>query len=376
MRRSWLLVGLMVSLAAAGCGTDESSGVTEAQGALTGGWTTLTLENGWRTVTGTTAPAVGLYNGTTVFRGVLDGHLSSSSTAFHLPSTFRPTTGTGNDYVDVRVAFAGSGGGTLTYNPKLIPGGEGDNVTIVADPGLSLSYVSLDGAAFDLTGDSSTAIPYDTTEWQGVYAHRVQGPHGLDQAALAKSVDGFVHFQGYLTSADPTFPNYLFTLPAAFRTNQQVTVPVALGAVPSQTLNGWGQITIYPSGDVYVNGNPYSYAAGTSLEGAFYSRTVTGNSALTLVNGWTSGARQARVGNYGGVIRFQGSISGGTNVSFGTLPLAMRPPRDVTIVAAAYGGVPVAITVQSTGNLKVSTAYVPLSVTAMFLSLDGLSFGI
>jgi hypothetical protein len=379
--RSGIVSGLFVGLTAigsAGCG-DQSAGVSDdaeqVQSAITGGWTTLTLENGWTTVSGTMAPAVALVNGTTTFRGVLNGTNSTNRIAFHLPTAFYPYSGNGADTVSMRVTFKDSGGGTMTYNNGIDPNmGDANSVIIVPDAGQPLAWVSLDGVAFDRTGDDSTEFPTDTSKWVGRYARRVQGPHGLDTAVMAKNVGGFVRFQGFLLAADPSDPPYMFTIDPTFRTNQSVTVPVSLGGDNSSF---WGQITIYPNGDVYFGGNAPAAGAGTSFEGAFYSKTVTGNSALTLKNGWTSGARQARVGNYGGVIRFQGSISGGTNVSFATLPSTMRPPKDIQFAAAAYGAVPVNITVEAaTGNMKLSTSYVPLSVSTMYVSLDGLSFGI
>ncbi|HEV8548667.1 MAG TPA: hypothetical protein VGQ57_06560, partial [Polyangiaceae bacterium] len=104
--------------------------------------------------------------------------------------------------------------------------------------------------------------------------------------------------------------------------------------------------------------------------------TLTGNSPLTLVNGWGqySSARLVRVGKYGNVVRFQGAISGGTNTKFATLPTSLRPTRTVYVPTVTNG---------TTGRIIISTAGDMtienpggLSNAALFTSLDGVSFGL
>jgi len=387
-RMTTLLAGLAL-LATAGCSAAEdtdlfdeigASGLEEvdqSEQAITGGWTTLTLVNGWTNYWGAAVPpAVGVVNGVVTFRGALNGSNATSDIAFYLPAQFRPyfqyagQTHVGTDIISVRVAMAGTAQGTLQYVPDLF-GGQGNPhaVRIIPDnpsSGSPKSFVSLDGVTFDRTVDNSTPLQPDPS-WSPVYARRLQGPHTA--GAYVKNVDGFVRFQGYLTSSQ-TFPGYLFTLPSQYRTNETVSVPVNLEG-------SWGYLSIYPSGDVYVGGNPPAAANGTSLEGAFYSRTLSGNSPLALVNGWSAySTRAVRVGKNDDVVRFQGAISGGTSGTLATLPSNMRPSKPVTLLAVAYGGVPARIVVNTNGNVTVDTTNPPLWVSSLYLSLDGLSFAL
>lgn len=383
------LLGGFVLVATAACGAAEGEGplhevgasdleeIDQSEQAITGGWTSLTLVNGWTNYWGAAVPpAVGVVNGVVTFRGVLNGSNATSNIPFYLPAAFRPyfmdngQPATGADYVEMRVAMAGTAQGSIEYIPDL-NGGQGTPHAMRIHPdnpssGNPTSFVSLDGVAFDRTQDDSTPLQ-PAAGWATTYGRRVQGPHTA--GVYVKNVGGFVRFQGYLSSSQ-SFPGYVFTLPSQYRTNEMVSVPVNLAG-------SWGFIAIYPSGDVFVGGNPPAAALGTSFEGAFYSRTLSGNGPLNLVNGWGAySSRAARVGKYGDVVRFQGAISGGTSGTLATLPSDMRPSRAVTLLAVANGGVPARITVSTNGNVTVDTTNLPLWISTVYLSLDGLSFAL
>jgi hypothetical protein len=184
-------------------------------------------------------------------------------------------------------------------------------------------------------------------------------------------VEGFVRFQGLLAnSVANDYDGFLFNLDTDFRPSNTVYVPADLGGA------SFGQLTIYPSGDVYVNGNATAAKNGTSLEGVWFSKTLSGNVALSLDNNWSAySARSVKVGKYGGVVRFQGAISGGTSTTVGTLTDSnMWPPKTVYLVAAAYGPTPARIIVTTSGVVQVDTP--GLTTASLFLSLDGVSFAL
>jgi hypothetical protein len=138
----------------------------------------------------------------------------------------------------------------------------------------------------------------------------------------------------------------------------------------------WGYISVYPTGDVYVNGNPPGANLGTSLEGAWFSKTLSGNEPLAVANGWGNySARSVKVGKYGDVVRFQGAVSGGTTNVIATLPSSpvnMRPSKDVYVVGVANGPSPARLVIKTNGQVQV--LWPPLNVATVMVSLDGVSF--
>jgi hypothetical protein len=377
-----------VMLATTGCGIDE--GATEPvetkQGAISGGWTTLPLLTGWQAAGGAyAAPAVGMVNGVVVFRGALKAtnpnNVNTSKLALTLPAAFRPGDVNGDlgaSTFEVKIALNNGNGGTLSYE---FAGPEAGKLTISQDgyvdgsgaiPGPEARALTiLDGASVDLTVGAVLESP----GWAGDYGFRADA--GGEPNAFVKKVDGFVRFQGFLRKTDPgDFNNYLFTItdPDMIPGNiVQVYANIGGFAVARQ----WSVLAIYPSGQVWIDGNmPTTWPGGVSLEGVSFSRTLTGNQLLPMSNGWTHhSSRQARVGKYGDVVRFQGAVKNGTSPTIGTLPTSMRPTKTVVMPTIVNGPASGTITVNTSGNVII-TCPGGVSNAAIFTSLDGVSFGL
>ena len=379
LRRLTTVASGFVLLATIGCGVAENDAtdhVDQTQGAISGGWTTLPLINGWQAAGGSYhAPAVGKVNGVVVFRGAMKATNPTSTHAFNLPTAFQPSDmygSVGGTSVKMKVVLSGGEGGTLWHD--YLVGGPGtmkisqDGMQYEAVGQAAMTLTVLDGASFDATIGTPIA-----TDWVGHYGFRI-GMDPFDSRAWAKIVDGFVRFQGLIVPPDPGYANnYMFTLTdSAMIPGNMVLVYANIGL----DINSWSWITIYPSGQVWVDGNnPDAWTKGVSLEGVSFSKTLTGNQLLPMSNGWTHySARQARVGKYGDVVRFQGAVKNGTTTTIGTLPLSMRPTKTVklpTIVYATTG----TITITSTGVMTITNPG-GLDNATLFTSLDGVSFGL
>jgi hypothetical protein len=380
-RLSALLVGVTLA-GAAGCG-EELDSVEKDQDAITGGWVNLDLINGWTNFNGfSNPPAIGMVNGVVTFRGAIKATNPTSPIAFTLNAAkfanFRPNP---LNAFYVRTMMSGNSGGTLFYNP-FVNGTPVTHTVSVYQDGVGTStvgsaakaFTSLDGVAFDKVAGS--AIGYDMNVWSSTYGFR-QSLDGCSGCGVyGKQVDGFARFQGLLSKLDPNDTSgYLFTL-----TNSQlipgntVTVPAHLGG---QNIMSFGALTIYPTGDVYVNGNPFAANNSTSFEGVWFSKTLSGNVTLPLNTGagWHAySARSVKVGKYGDVVRFQGAISGGNSTQIATLPAGYWPTKPVKLVGVANGPVPVTIVVNTNGAMTFEG--IPTNVASLFLSLDGVSFGL
>lgn len=130
---------------------------------------------------------------------------------------------------------------------------------------------SLDGVSFDQNAGEALAAG---DEWEAQYPFRQDGQLGV----FAKTTPDNVRLQGFLVrpQGSTNFDGFLFDLPSAYRPGNTVYVPVNLaGRTPSQA---WGYISIYPSGDVYVPWNVPAANLGTSLEGAWFSKTLSAGS--------------------------------------------------------------------------------------------------
>jgi hypothetical protein len=383
-----LVVGLTL-LGAAGC-AEPRDDVETTQSAITGGWTNLVLINGWQNFnTSTYPPAVGIVNGVVTFRGAIKATSPTSDIAFRLDAAqfanFKPQP---LNRLFMRALSRTTGGTdvgtTIEFNPLEDPMGIAQNVHVHQDGAAhgvvgtaAKNFTSLEGVAFDKT--AGTAVAQDPSVWHSQYGQRQNEGDcagGADCGAYVKTVDGFVRFQGFLTKFDLNdFGGFLFNVPSTFRPGQTVTVPINLGD-PDGSPQSWGALSVYSTGDVFVNGNPPAANVGTSFEGVFFSKTNTGNVNLGLVNSWHAySARTVKVGKYGEVVRFQGAISGGTTSTIAnSLPAGYAPPRTMRLVAAANGPVPATIVVSTAGVVTVEGP--PLSVSTVFLSLDGLSYGL
>ena len=376
-----VMLATMAMVAMAGCGVAENEAtdsVDTNQGAITGGWTTLTLRPGWQAAGGSFhAPAVGKVNGVVVFRGALKATNPNSAptAAFSIPAAFRPSDENGfagATSEKVKVVLSGGLGGTLSHD-YLAPGtmrlSQDGMVDAVGQAARTLT--SLDGASYDVTVGAVPATP----GWHGVYGFRasVNGNPG----AFVKMVDGFVRFQGFLQEDVPnTFNQFLFTIPDPnMRPGQNVWVYTEIGNIGHPA--AWSQLQIAPSGAVSIDGNdPYTWTGGVNLEGVSFSRTLTGNQVLPMSNGWTHfSARQARVGKYGDVVRFQGAVMGGTTTIIGQLPTTMRPTKTVHVPTISYGPQGAKLVINTSGWITVEHPQ-GLSFATLFTSLDGVSFGL
>jgi len=362
-----------------GCGA-EAEDIAQTQSAITGGWVNLDLINGWTNANGTSnPPAIGIVNGVVTFRGAIKATNPTSNVAFSLGASkysgFRTNV---LNAVYVAAAMSGNTAGTLFYNPFL----GGNHAVAVMENGVASNQVgtnakaftSLDGAAFDRVVGSP--INYDTEVWTSQYGFR-QSINCSGCGVYGKQVDGFARFQGLLTKLDANDTSgYLFTLtdPQLIPGNN-VTVPLHLGQQGSNM--SFGALTFYPSGDVYVNGQPFGANSGTSFEGVWFSKTLAGNVALPLntAGGWHAhSSRSVKVGKYGDVVRFQGAISGGSSTTIATLPAGYAPTKQVKLRGVASGPVPVTIVVNT--NSTITFEGVPTTVASSFLSLDGVSYGL
>ena len=302
MKRSWkggtlrgglsvLVVGLML-FGAAGCG-EETDDLSTVRGAITGGWTTLSLINGWQNYYTSNPPAIGIVDGVVTFRGAIKATNPTSAVPFRLSSsTFAKFLPSDLNHVGMRTVLSGDAGGSLLYSyADDQTGAVVDQVAVYQD-GVSpagigaaaKAFTSLDGVSYDTVVGTGIQAP----GWTSEYTHR-QGldPNCGDCGVYVKLVDGFVRFQGLLTKLDKTdLSGYLFTLPSStYIPGQMVSVPVDLGGQTAGS-ESWGALTIYPDGSVYVNGNPPAANIATTFDGVWFSKTLTGNVALSLSNGW------------------------------------------------------------------------------------------
>jgi hypothetical protein len=391
MRRLTTVASGFALLATIGCGVAENDAtdlVETTQGAISGGWTTLPLLSGWQAAGGPyQAPAVGMVNGIVVFRGALKAidqnpsHPLPSINALTLPTAFRPgdiNGAPGATTFELKIVLSNGKGGTLSYE---FAGPNAGKLKVSQD-----GYVNSDGAAMGpdarvltiLDGasvDFNVGTVLDSPGWAGDYGFRADA--GGEPNAFVKMVDGFVRFQGFLQRTDPNdLNNYMFTIPdPAMRPGQIVLTYANIGGFA--VARDWSTLAIYPSGQVWIDGNmPSTWPAGVSLEGVSFSRTLTGNQLLPMSNGWTHySARQARVGKYGDVVRFQGAVKSGTTSIIGTLPLSMRPTKTVVAPTVVNGPATGTITINTNGDMVISCPG-GVSNAAIFTSLDGVSFGL
>lgn len=387
---SMLLVGL-VSVGVVGCSDHGQDGdVTIERGAITGNWTNLTLLHNWANYGTSHAPAVGIVDGIVTFRGALKlNGAPTNAIPFSLAdpafAAFRTTDG---NLVSVPTVMwqptVGDVVGSVFFTGSFM---NGDNhVSVYQDPNPgndntvgpgAAFFTSLEGVSYDTT--VGTGIPVDPTlNWGSEYGHRQDVGGGFcpgdECGAWVKSVNGFIRFQGFLVAHDKNpldFDGHLFTL------TDSTYIPGTVVNVPADLDDGtsWGSLTFNPNGTVYVNGNPPAADLGVSFEGVWFSKTNTGNVALPLSHGWTAfSSRQVKVGTYGGVVRFQGGIVGGTAATIATLAAAYRPAAQIRLTAVANGPVPATVVIDTTGVMTVEG--VPLNVASQYLSLDGLSYGL
>ena len=222
------------------------------------------------------------------------------------------------------------------------------------------SYTACAGA----TGQAFTPLTLQNS-WTGA-------AFGTANVAAALDCSGIVQLKGGMsTTGTSTSP---ITLPAALRPAAYVYLPV----------DGYGaakvRVYIAPTGavNVYAPGTATDATNFTSLEGVSYPVSTTGYTPLTLQNGWApySGARAPAVANVGGIIRFQGAISGGTTTSVFTLPAGMAPPTLTYVTVDLVSGAKGRLIIQPTTGAVTVQAQNVLADAQGFTSLEGAWFAL
>ena len=301
------------------------------------------------------------------FRGAVKAPNPTSTVIANLPATFQPNP---DSAIFMKIVLNGGQGGLLTYDYLC-------HCLVLTQDGLvgavgsaAKAFASLDGASFD----TAIGTHIDAPGWVGYTGFRdgtVSWP-----AANVKLVNGFVRFQGLITKEDPEDPGtVLFTIPTQFRPGIAVRVYTNVGGIGSVAAS-WSYLDINPSGLVTTPGiNPAVSNNAISLEGVSFSRTLSGNMQLPLMNGWVNhSSRQARVGKYGEVVRFQGDISGGTSTTIGFLPVGMRPTKTVKLPTITQETTAV-LTINPDGKMIIDSQG-GLTIATLHTTLDGVSFGL
>jgi len=367
-----------------------------------GGWTNLSLRNGWKAAADSNIPAVGLVDGIVSFRGALDGTDATSATAFclsdgHVASgpdytQYRPAD---VGYLSMRAALANGFAGSLTLSigfkqpdPNL-PDQELDGANYCLQVNESGSGFEIGANAQALTSlegvtytKSAFATPTNASkldsEWSVNYPERgTDGQLPAGEGAYVRLVNGFVRFQGslFMNGEGDPLPK-LFTLPPnlGLIPNNTVYVPVTLAALGDSSP---GRIVIHPNGDVTVEGSEEAARADVALDGAAYSMaSATGASAISLSSGWIpSSSRAVRSRLVNGIVRLEGMVKNGTSTTIGTLPAGQRPAKAILVVADA----PVLdrhsiLRINTTGAIEI--VYPSLLESQVGVSLDGVSFSV
>ena len=210
----------------------------------TGGFTALTLQNGWTNAPFSTSnAAVEKIFGIVHFKGAI-ATSGTNPTPFTLPAAFRPLT---DVYIPVDLCNATNGRLHITPGGVVDVEAEGGNFSNAQ------CFTSLDGAWFAVVGFSPitpingwTNAPFSTSN------------------AKAGNVYGIVYFKGAIATSGTNA--VAFTLPVAFRPVTSVYVPVDLCNATK------GRLLIQTNGSVTVQAeSTFSDAqCFTSLDGASF----------------------------------------------------------------------------------------------------------
>jgi len=339
-----------VALPLAGAATAQAA--TSAPHTLTTTWTNLTLQNGWhKFVFGTATPAVTNINGIVHLKGAITT-TGASTQPFILPAADRPAT-----IVQVPVDLGAATAGLLDIAPSGVVSVEAEQSFFEAQ-----TLTSLDGASFATSGSSFTPLT-PLNGWTGAANFASPG---------ARTINGIVHLRGVITASSPT--GEPFILPAAFRPNHTVEVPVGLCGANN------GRLDIFPTGvvDVEAEGGTISHAqCGTSLDGAWYATSASFYTPLTLQNGWTSygqGFASPAVRKISGIVHLEGAMHLGTNPQAFTLPAGFRPAHSVYVTVDANASNRGHLLIQPNGQVNVFGEQDDQSQVTAFTSLDRVSF--
>ena len=341
-----------VALPLAGAATAQAA--TSAPHTLTSSWTSLALTNGWHDFgNGTAAPAVTNISGIVHLRGAI-ATAGTNAEAFILPVGDRPAT-----EVNVPVDLSGATAGELDILPSGV-------VDVIYEQTWSdaQSQTSLDGATFATSGSSFTKLTPQNgwTNYGPPYA-----------SATVRSISGIVHLRGAIKTSGTD--SLAFTLPAGFRPNHLVYVPV------TQCSANNGRLEIYPNGHVFVDteGGTWSNAQClTSLDGAWFAKSASLYTPLTLQNGWASygsGTTSPAVRKISGIVHLEGAMrTSGTNPQAFTLPTGFRPSHEVIVPVDMDLANKGHLVIQPNGMVSVFAEGNVWSNASFFTSLDGASF--
>jgi hypothetical protein len=340
-----------VTVPVAGAATAQAA--TSALHTLTSSWTSLALLNGWTDYgNGTAGPAVINISGIVHLKGEIATN-GNNAEPFILPVGDRPAT-----EVNVPVDLSGATAGELDIQPSGV-------VDVIYEQTWSDAQLgtSLDGATFATSGSSFTPLTPQNgwTNYGPPYA-----------SAAVRSISGIVRLRGAIKTSGTN--SLAFTLPAGFRPTHTVYVPV------TQCSANNGRLDIYSNGEVFVEteGGTWSNAQClTSLDGAWFAKSASLYTPLTLQNGWTSyGSSTASpaVRKVSGIVHLEGAMrTSGTNPQAFTLPAGFRPTHNVIV--------PVDLNNSNKGHLIIGPSGVVTvfaegsqSDATSFTSLDGVSF--
>ena len=354
-----LVVGAMfamaVTLPVEVAGATAALAAAPARPGLAGGFTALTLQNGWTASPfGTSAPAARVISGIVHFKGAI-ATTGTNPVPFTLPAGFRPARAV---YVPVDLCDAANG--RLQIEPTGV-------VTVQAEGGAfsnAACFTSLDGASYAQSSRSFTTLRL-RHGW-------FNSPFGT-YAAGVRVISGIVHFKGAIgTKGANPVP---FTLPAAFRPASVVYVPVDLCDATK------GALQIDPTGVVTVDAEKGAFsnaACFTSLDGGSYAQSSRSFTTLRLRHGWFNspfGTYAAGVRLISGIVQFKGAIAtSGTNPVPFTLPAAFRPPRAVYVPVDLCTATNGRLQITPTGQVIVEAQDGAFSNAACFTSLDGVSY--
>jgi len=346
-------VTVIVSVGA--LGTAAAQAATAAPHALTGGWTSLTLQNGWTTSPfGTSVAAVRTISGIVHLKGAI-ATTGSNPVPFTLPGGFRPAS-----VVFVPVDLCNAANGRLQIEPTGV-------VTVQAEGGAfsnAACFTSLDGASFAKSASSFTPLTLQNG-W-------TTAPFGTSAAAV-RTVSGIVHLKGAIaTTGSNPVP---FTLPAGFRPASAVFVPVDLCNATHGVLqiDKSGVVTVEAEGGAFSNA-----ACFTSLDGAWFAKSAGSFTPLTLQDGWFNspfGTSAPAVRTISGITHLKGAIAtSGTNPVPFTLPTGFRPASVVFVPVDLCTATNGRLQIKPTGVVTVQAEGGAFSNAACFTSLDGVSF--
>lgn len=188
--------------------------------------------------------------------------------------------------------------------------------------------------------------------------------------------NGMVQLRGAIASGTS---GWAFTLPAAYRPQTDVYVPVDLCSA------AYGRLWIEASsGNVWVQeeGGGFTNIANcfTSLDGASFARTASGYTPLTLINGWSNApfsTSNAAAKVIGGNVHLKGAISTtGTNPQPFVLPTGFRPAKTVYVTVDLCHSNKGRLQIGTDGSVTIEEEGGGFVNAPCFTSLDGVWFAI